>query len=378
MKENGHIYAPVNADDVASVLGENSHDVGTLCTSVRINPYSLIRPSYASHPGFGPEHFENGFDSTRMPESGSEDWFYTKGRWGYAVPTVGNPQSIDVIKDKPWVHFDPAGDSFLCMPHFDGYRHDVKSRLPVSAAIMDGAPISVIIVADTAQENILSPTGRGNNGGVVAVPEVLGAVRLGCTIYENGTYRGSFMGSVTTEESTTGVHTITTSVTAHAGRRYTVIPWATDGSSVTQARARFFGLMYAEDFRSELEATPTRRAFPSIGLRCTNESSYKQAGVIYLEITLTNPAESDISQAAFSDFRLVKGSNTEVSSSAFWLEDAAPRVAKGSTATVTARCTDADLLTAVLATVRVRAKCEGEQLESNAIFLGDFSGAEIE
>lgn len=41
---NGIISAPVNTDDVRAITGENSHDVGTLCTSYKINGWAKFKP----------------------------------------------------------------------------------------------------------------------------------------------------------------------------------------------------------------------------------------------------------------------------------------------------------------------------------------------
>ena len=41
---NGQISAPVNTDDLAVVLGVASHDVKTLCMSIRINPWAKWKP----------------------------------------------------------------------------------------------------------------------------------------------------------------------------------------------------------------------------------------------------------------------------------------------------------------------------------------------
>lgn len=44
MHSNGRITAPVNTDDVSSVIGHASHDVATLCSSEKINPASKNKP----------------------------------------------------------------------------------------------------------------------------------------------------------------------------------------------------------------------------------------------------------------------------------------------------------------------------------------------
>lgn len=47
---NGIITDPVNTDDVSSVLGENSHDVKTLCMSVKINMWARFKPEVINTP----------------------------------------------------------------------------------------------------------------------------------------------------------------------------------------------------------------------------------------------------------------------------------------------------------------------------------------
>lgn len=47
---NGNITAPVNTDDVSSVLGVSSHDVATLCTHEKVNKWSKHKPVRGESP----------------------------------------------------------------------------------------------------------------------------------------------------------------------------------------------------------------------------------------------------------------------------------------------------------------------------------------
>lgn len=50
MNNNGQITAPVNTDDVSAVIGVPSHDVGTLCTSPKVNKWSKHKPVRGESP----------------------------------------------------------------------------------------------------------------------------------------------------------------------------------------------------------------------------------------------------------------------------------------------------------------------------------------
>ena len=45
MANNGVVvFAPLNTDDLVTVLGHNSHDVATLCSSAQINKFARYKP----------------------------------------------------------------------------------------------------------------------------------------------------------------------------------------------------------------------------------------------------------------------------------------------------------------------------------------------
>lgn len=311
MANNGnHITAPVNTDDVSSVLGVNSHDIATLCRSDKINPYSLIRPGYTTYPSFGPESFENYPEMGTIPSSGSSGWYYKRAKWGYYVPCVGNPAYIKNVYLQPWVFNAPSGDSFDCLTHFDGYRHNARPKLPVEPRIIPEKEILVSISPPSPQKEILSSTGKGNNGGVVALYEVLGSVRLGFTLFQGTSIKGAYLyptpiGTSDLQE----IVLIKTATIALSNREYTVIPWATDGNIVNGeivAGSNFFGLKFSKDFEGfitihtdtvyvyignvDLSKTTTRLSFtvPLVNTNSTAQSVYGfKLTVKYTDMTAT-------------------------------------------------------------------------------------------
>lgn len=64
--QDGHITAPVNTDDVSSVLGENSHDVGTLCLSGSIVKWNKSKPYRGTSPTVYDRTTHNSANQTGM------------------------------------------------------------------------------------------------------------------------------------------------------------------------------------------------------------------------------------------------------------------------------------------------------------------------
>lgn len=63
---NGQISAPVNTDDVSTVLGENSHDVGTLCLSGSIVKWNKDKPYRGTSPTVYDRTAHNSANQTGM------------------------------------------------------------------------------------------------------------------------------------------------------------------------------------------------------------------------------------------------------------------------------------------------------------------------
>lgn len=71
---NGIITAPVNTYDVVATLGENSHDIGALCSSERIRPWSKFKPTV--------------FDSVA---GGGDYWKGDDGKCGFIIEMDTSP-----------------------------------------------------------------------------------------------------------------------------------------------------------------------------------------------------------------------------------------------------------------------------------------------
>ncbi len=251
--DSGHIYAPVSTDDVAAVLGVSSHDVATLCTHESINPYSLIRPLYTPYPGFAPEDFENAAVGEWPTIDEFPNVHYAQGKWGFWVPYASSLPDLWDCCEIPWLrHLADEEDSWKSLEQFDGYRHNAYPTLGVSAHIVAEENIVVNLFPGNAQTNII---GDPNQGGVVALPEVLGDVIIGCTIFQGSKSNilGSFMGNSPIATSGFGqIKTIETTIKAQANRSYVVIPWAVEnGKGIKDGKiiagSKFFTLLYSDE-----------------------------------------------------------------------------------------------------------------------------------
>lgn len=139
---NGIITAPVNTDDVSSVLGLSSHDVKTLCMSDKINPACLFRPRYSSIPNLE-------LRDTKSGEGDTNGWNWIKaqisrhptGTWacpayGVWVPDLNlrNFSDYSALFDactKSWFIDVPDANSFGILDHFVGYNASAKVINPI-------------------------------------------------------------------------------------------------------------------------------------------------------------------------------------------------------------------------------------------------------
>ena len=234
----------------------------------------------------------------------------------------------------------------------------------------------VTITSGKPQEDIISPTGKGNIGGVVAIPEVLGNVRLGCSVFEGNTHRGSFIcPTAISGDVVGGTYQIQTGINAGENRTYTVIPWATDATSIDQYGAKYFGLMFCESFSGSIEHTTTGKPSFTMELECLNMETYKQEGRLVFKLTVTNPKTSSVTIATISNFKLIKGANTEISSKYFSVLDAPLEVRKGESVETEVYCNDPGVINAVFASVHITASSPqfGNSAKSNSVILGDLS-----
>lgn len=126
---NGIITSPVNTDDVREVLGENTHDVKTLCMSNKINPWSKHKPIRGfSYRGIAESDFEgtaadktagiiyglmaatpvnslkgiHGCDFSYAGKPGTDDWGRLTDFIGYSHSSL--PLPVGSVSE--WIHFD--------------------------------------------------------------------------------------------------------------------------------------------------------------------------------------------------------------------------------------------------------------------------------
>lgn len=97
--------APIRVGEVADALGESSLDVGTLCSSDKVNRDSMLRPYECGKLIISSEEFL----------AGGEDGFF-----GYTIPVTSNSNSRD-LWTQTWQHRVPTDYFHLLM--FDGYSH---------------------------------------------------------------------------------------------------------------------------------------------------------------------------------------------------------------------------------------------------------------
>lgn len=229
---NGKITAPVGLASVAQVLGEPVTDTGTLCRSSKVNPHSLIKPTFinATHPQEGmydPAWLSNAQNYTlallvpaaHLPSVQNSFDISTKGAaeypcvaeyafssgawvqhslhaWGYVVPYVQRAQDIFALTSLVWKHFTPEdGDTaslnaWAWDDHFDGYIHGAEPVNPMTAVQIEyGKPIAYTPNVSTGPytaSDVLGPNPTGHPGGVVSVPAVLGTdstFRYGMTVF---------------------------------------------------------------------------------------------------------------------------------------------------------------------------------------------------
>lgn len=247
---NGHVTAPVGVFEVAQLLGCAYLDVGHVCNSDNINPYSLIQPAPASYPSFGVENMEEGWDHGSSP--GNSSLFYEPLLWGYWVPYVAQPANIINIMNNAWVRYGAKG--YFCLNHFDGYLHKVKPTLPIiSYTVETGKRIAVSFMVGgkpSAVVNLVNGVAKGNPGGAVSIGHVFKGkdIWVGFCLFTRNlnsvtNLRDTYLSpnKVNFDTALSLVDTVVTDFNADADTDYYIVPFVTDGSN-------YYSLKYAEDY----------------------------------------------------------------------------------------------------------------------------------
>ncbi len=140
---NGQITAPVNTDDVSTVIGVSSHDVGTLCLSENVNKWNKNKPYRGTQPEVKSRTEDNATNETGkfLGKRGSVDTAGFPCYWGMRYPmnnavqnSAGGAKSNllqlcwDVINNKGnhpnFEYMKPvAGTDFFRLDDFVGYHH---------------------------------------------------------------------------------------------------------------------------------------------------------------------------------------------------------------------------------------------------------------
>ena len=263
-RKGSHIYAPVNVSEVAELLGENTHDVGRLCTSDKINPYSLIRPAPLLYPryDFSVAQMKTADmgDLHTKPSDAVYNW--EKRQWGWQVPYVGMPQNVDYIRDISWYRPPLKSNDYKSLNHFDGYKHNAQPMFDWGCALGIGFPISLNFVFYKQAEEVVSPTGKGNNGGNLSIPEIFGdmtyyagaLIRVG---YGNNLHWYISDKAITPDSALSSVM-LETDLYGQAGTRYSVTPFITNmpanGVNLPQG-LRCYGLKFSDSYVSNIDRT---------------------------------------------------------------------------------------------------------------------------
>ncbi|QOR58262.1 hypothetical protein [uncultured phage cr106_1] len=128
---NGRITAPIGIhNDIPQTLGTSSTDLGTLCTSPNINPFSKYKPVRLNTMLGSLESGYFQLDNNRLSFPYSTDWWRsTNGQAGFEmaqVDNVGNPN----VKDPVWTYLRPNGSPYPYRAiDFNGYNHNAPKEL---------------------------------------------------------------------------------------------------------------------------------------------------------------------------------------------------------------------------------------------------------
>ena len=132
---NGRIYAPVNTDDVSSVMGVNSHDVGYLCSNIHLqtNPFAKFKPVIYNN-----------------PDSVDGFWRANDGNCGltpYHLSKIADVVNYCNGTMNGWIYAPPKVGNYYRITDFDGYNHNavkpLQNGLIVPDKVFDGDKLTI-------------------------------------------------------------------------------------------------------------------------------------------------------------------------------------------------------------------------------------------
>lgn len=117
---NGVKYG-ITPEDVSSVIGENSLDLGTLCTSPKIKIWSKIKPQWL------PDNYETPGEIPIELRNASP-----VAKWGLKYPELKTLDALEMrlgmINGGNWLYSKP---NWYRLTDFDGYNHNAGCFMPV-------------------------------------------------------------------------------------------------------------------------------------------------------------------------------------------------------------------------------------------------------
>lgn len=134
------ITAPVSVSDVATVLGVSSYDVGTLCSSSKINMWAKWKPVPLRDTLGLPDELDGNDGWRGNPISGTNrPWWFGGGQgvgtewWTYDIPVISELEDIGnggtQNNNSAWKYRRPDGNvssQAYRLTDFVGYKHDAR------------------------------------------------------------------------------------------------------------------------------------------------------------------------------------------------------------------------------------------------------------
>lgn len=283
----GHIFAPVSTGDVASVLGVQSDNVSDLCLSEKINQYSLIRPVLTDdRPDIQVSQMKDLQTGKLKDVEGNCHW--ERRKWGYQVPYVVAVDYFEEILYVPWYRAMPTKECYKSLNHFDGYKHDASPMFlfSVDEHPQENDQIVIMFGFGGPQNDVVSPNGNNNNGGVVSAQEVFGETfYMGAIVKYGNNWRVTYGDAINPTEVNAGV--LHTGIYVQANREYTIIPFITnmevDGN--VPRGIHYYNLNFAEGY-SPIKTISVQSASTGISMRILEEAT--DGHITKLQIGLHN------------------------------------------------------------------------------------------
>lgn len=213
----GTITAPVSIDDVRTVLGQSSYDLGTLCRASTINMWSRFKPVIWNDPGINltnslwwkGQNGKCGIDFSNaqvvsyrdIPSKMTTD---KRNGWGYSVPT----SYFRLLDFNKYMH--------TAVPPISGFS--VTAKVAVNGTLMAQCSLGITTEDKNSPGSLTFDDITGDASGDITN---LSQYNLGIVVTDlNGNYKGRVVGSTTT------ALTVTYSVASLVqGSSYNVYPF---------------------------------------------------------------------------------------------------------------------------------------------------------